>query len=195
MPAGPSCAGKAQSSAPDPAPRSVPARTTSCASSSSGLEPVVASRSPKPTTGGSTPSEPAPRPAASRDTRTLTTAEASSGPAANRSRTRVGRAMGRSWLRPAVFRHRGFESSPAHRCASRLTGRAPGSYPGRDWVRGPGRALCRRGSARSGAGGRAGGRGCGSRADETRARARDTLGGDLSGRRPGLSPPGARRPS
>jgi hypothetical protein len=43
---------------------------------------------------------------------------------------------------PAVFRHRGFDSSPTHeqQCASRLTGRAPGSYPGEDWVRGPGRA-------------------------------------------------------
>ena len=40
------------------------------------------------------------------------------------------------------FRHRGFDSSPTHeqQCASRLTGRAPGSYPGEDWVRGPGRA-------------------------------------------------------
>lgn len=32
-------------------------------------------------------------------------------------------------------------------CASRLTGRAPGSYPGTDWVRDPGRAPRRRSSA------------------------------------------------
>jgi hypothetical protein len=47
---------------------------------------------------------------------------------------------GAAGCRPAVFRQRGFDSLPAHRCASRLTGRAPGPYPGQDWVRGPGRA-------------------------------------------------------
>ena len=36
--------------------------------------------------------------------------------------------------------------------ASRLTGRAPGSYPGQDWVRGPGRAPSRRSSASGSAG-------------------------------------------
>jgi hypothetical protein len=36
--------------------------------------------------------------------------------------------------------------------ASRLTGRAPGSYPGTDWVRGPGRVPSRRSSARKSAG-------------------------------------------
>ena len=36
---------------------------------------------------------------------------------------------------------------PTHTRASRLTGRAPGSYPGTDWVRGPGRAPSRRSSA------------------------------------------------
>ncbi len=43
---------------------------------------------------------------------------------------------------PAVSRTQGFDSSPTHeqQCASRLTGRVPGSYPGEDWVRGPGRA-------------------------------------------------------
>ena len=36
--------------------------------------------------------------------------------------------------------------------ASRLTGRAPGSYPGTDWVRDPGRAPCCRSSTGSSAG-------------------------------------------
>ena len=54
---------------------------------------------------------------------------------------------GAAGCRPAVFRHRGFDSLPTHHRASRLTGRAPGSYPGRDWVRGPGRAPRRRSSA------------------------------------------------
>ena len=36
--------------------------------------------------------------------------------------------------------------------ASRLTGRAPGSYPGQDWVRGPGRVPSRRSSDRKSAG-------------------------------------------
>lgn len=51
------------------------------------------------------------------------------------------------------FRQRGFDSLPAHRCASRLTGRAPGPYPGQDWVRDPWRApTCRRSSASGSAG-------------------------------------------
>ena len=41
---------------------------------------------------------------------------------------------------------------PTHTCASRLTGRAPGSYPGTDWVRGPGRVPSRRSSVRWSAG-------------------------------------------
>jgi hypothetical protein len=43
---------------------------------------------------------------------------------------------------PAVFPTQGvrFLSDPQQRCASRLIGRAPGSHPGEDWVRGPGRA-------------------------------------------------------
>ena len=38
------------------------------------------------------------------------------------------------------LRHRGFDSLPTHVRASRLTGRAPDSSPGQDWVRAPGRA-------------------------------------------------------
>ena len=41
---------------------------------------------------------------------------------------------------------------PTHTCASRLTGRAPGSYPGTDWVRVPGRVPRRRSSVRKSAG-------------------------------------------
>jgi hypothetical protein len=138
-------------------------RTPSCASFL-GLEPEVASRSPKPTTGGSTPSEPALRPATSRAISTLTTAEASSGPAPTGPVHGSVAPWGAAGCRPAVFRHRGFDSSPAHRCASRLTGRAPGPYPGRDWVRGPGRAppaaVAQPGEAPAR---QAGGRGCKSR--------------------------------
>jgi hypothetical protein len=50
------------------------------------------------------------------------------------------------------FRHKGFDSSPTHeqQCASRLTGRAPGSYPGEDWVRGPEPRNTRRSKSGSG---------------------------------------------
>ena len=124
----------------------------------------MASRSPKPPTGGSTPSEPAPRPASSRDISTLTTAEASSGPAPTGPAHGSVAPWGAAGCRPAVFRHRGFDSSPAHRCAPRLTGRAPGPYPGRDWVRGPGRAPSAAVAQPEEAPARqAGGRGCKSR--------------------------------
>lgn len=113
---------------------------------------MVAPRSPKPTAGGSTPSGRARR---------------ASGPDNQFFDNRIGivcwgqRHLVPSWGRSrhgaqlAVdqpsFRHRGFDSLPAHSHpylgAPRLTGRAPGSYPGRDWVRGPGRAPCRRSSA------------------------------------------------
>ena len=42
-------------------------------------------------------------------------------------------------IQPSL-RHRRFDSSPTHTGASLLTGREPGPYPGRDWVRDPGRA-------------------------------------------------------
>jgi hypothetical protein len=48
---------------------------------------------------------------------------------------------------PAPDRQSGLSSlttAEASPCASRLTGRAPGSYPGTDWVRVPGRVPCRR---------------------------------------------------
>ena len=53
---------------------------------------------------------------------------------------------------PAVFPTQGvrFLSDPRQQCASRLTGRAPGSYPGEDWVRGPGRARIHAGRSSAG---------------------------------------------
>ena len=66
-------------------------------------------------------------------TSSLTTAEASSpGTASPRSRN--------GSVAPVARR-------PTHTCASRLTGGAPGSYPGTDWVRVPGRVPSRRSSA------------------------------------------------
>ena len=71
-------------------------------------------------------------------TSSLTTAEASSpGIASRRSREWVGRVIA---------------SSTDRTCVSRLTGRAPGSYPGTDWVRVPGRVPSRRSSASRSAG-------------------------------------------
>ena len=112
----------------------------------------MASRSPKTDDRGFDTFRACSAPGTSRDISTLTTAEASSGPAPTGPAHGSVALWGAAGCRPAVFRHRGFDSSPAHRCASRLTGRAPGSYPGRDWVRGPGRAPRRRSSARGSAG-------------------------------------------
>ena len=55
--------------------------------------------------------------------------------------------MGRSCRRAVVDPTQGVRFPPDPPRASRLTGRAPGSYPGGDWVRGPGRVPCRRSSA------------------------------------------------
>lgn len=96
---------------------------------SNGLEPVVAPRSPTPTAGGSTPSEPAHAPGIQSGHQHL-----------DNCRDIVVEAS-------ATWPRRG-SVAPGPRRASRLTGRAPGSYPGRDWVRGPGRAPLRRYGAR-----------------------------------------------
>jgi hypothetical protein len=92
--------------------------------------------------------------------RTLKTAEASLGPAATPvpvDRSRHGAQLAVD--QPSSDTGSSILSRPTT-CASRLTGRAPGSYPGTDWVRGPGRAPSRRSSASRAPVCRAGGRGC-----------------------------------
>ena len=88
---------------------------------------MVASRSPTPTTGGSTPSGRA-------------TPDHQSG------YQLIDNCRSIEVPGTAATRSREDRSCVAHRsaCASRLTGGAPGSYPGTDWVRDPGRApRCR----------------------------------------------------
>ena len=117
-------------------------RTTSCARLPLGLEPAAASRSPTPTAGGSTPSEPAPTPGIQSGHQHLDNCrdivvEAS----ATWLRHGSVAPWGAAGCRPAVIPTQGVRFPPGPRCASRLTGRAPGSYPGQDWVRDPGRLL------------------------------------------------------
>ena len=143
MPAGPSCAGSSDASSD--LQRSSASRAQRHARTFFGLEPVVAPRSPTPTAGGPTPSEPAPHRAPSAVTSTLTTAETSSSrpapPGFDMGRTRHGAQLAVD--QPSTDTGGSIPSRPTTTRASRLTGRAPGSYPGRDWVRGPGRALLR----------------------------------------------------
>ena len=111
----------------------------------------MAPRSPKPTAEGSTPSGPADAPGIqfghqhldNRIGTLLVGAVATTG-----SDHGSVAPWGAAVRKTAVDRHRGFDSLPTHYGASLLTGREPGSYPGRDRVRGPGRAPCRRSSAR-----------------------------------------------
>ena len=123
MPAGPSCAGSS-----DPPVRS-PARSASRAQRHAriplGLEPVVAPRSPTPTAGGSTPSEPAPAPGNQPGHQHLDNCrdivvEAS----ATWLRHGSVAPWGAAGCRPAVFRHRGFDSLPAHHAAVAQPARA-----------------------------------------------------------------------
>ena len=126
------------------------------------------SRSPRPATGGSTPSEPAStRPRnqsgrqqldnyrgivddhrssrACRRMRWHRDSDGRQGPVA----TPVSHGSVAMAAQLAVNQRSstsGVRFLPGPPCASRLTGRAPGSYPGRDWVRSPGRAPRRRSS-------------------------------------------------
>lgn len=124
MPAGPSCAGSSD------APRlifSASPHQQRHARLPLGLEPVVAPRSPTPTAGGSTPSEPAPVPSIQSGHLLLDNCrdivvEAS----ATWLRHGSVAPWGAAGCRPAVFRHRGFDSLPAHhaRHASQVGHRA-----------------------------------------------------------------------
>ena len=99
----------------------------------------MASRSPTPTTGGSTPSgRAAPDRQSGHQLFDNCRGIVIPGP-------RHGRSRGHGAGRAAVGRD-GVRFPPDPPRASRLTGRAPGSYPGTDWVRDPGRAPCRRSS-------------------------------------------------
>ena len=146
MPAGPSCAGSSDASSDLQRSLRI-TRTTSCAHSF-GLEPVVAPRSPTPTAGGSTPSEPARAPGNQSGHQHLDNCrdivvEAS----ATWLRHGSVAPWGAAGCRPVVFGHRGFDSLSAHRARHAWLVGAPGSYPGQHWVRGPGRVPRRRSSA------------------------------------------------
>jgi hypothetical protein len=92
---------------------------------------TVASRSPTPTTGGSTPSERALCRTASPDTSTLTTAEASSsGPALPGSGDGSDAPWGAAARKAVVDPTQGVRFPPDPPRASGRTGKAPGSYPG-----------------------------------------------------------------
>ena len=92
-----------------------PSRAQRHARSFPGLEPVVASRSPTPTAGGSTPSEPALAPdlqsgrAFLDNCRDIVAATSTTWP-----RHGSDAPWGAAGGNPAVYRHRGFDSLPAH---------------------------------------------------------------------------------
>ena len=90
---------------------------------------------------------------ASPGTSTLTTAEASSSESRPRD-SEMGRSRHGAQLpvEQPSYRHRGFDSLPTHQRASRLTGRAPGSYPGTRLGSSPRARTCCRSSTGSSAG-------------------------------------------
>src|SRR5687767_2360836 len=105
----------------------------------------VAPRSPKPTAEGSTPSGPANAPGIQFGQQHLDNRignSSSSGPAPQPVPTIMGRSRHgaqQSVKLPSIDTGGSIPSRPTQG-ASLLTGREPGSYPGRDRVRGPGRA-------------------------------------------------------
>ena len=134
-----SCAGKHSTSCParQRFPRTT--RTTSCASLSIWARAMVAPRSPTPTAGGSTPSEPA-------------FAPEERAPRLQRGHQHLDNCRGiveGPVATPALHMRVIPDWSARPKAGG---GREAGSYPGRDWVRGPGRAPRRRSSASSSTG-------------------------------------------